>query len=309
MIGTVAIPLANWQMATEYPSSNISGTGLTTFGRLVRSYTAGRVTTTNAFDNELGISSGDLLHAANERRVAGGDAFAGPLEAIDPIFGLASLPFVAQSIEGARAINLKARPLYERALKALGLRLLYITIWPPTGLWSDRPLTGSDDLRWVKMRTYDYNSAEVMRLAGLEAEYLPFHDALARVKDGALNAILTSGDGAATSGLWDHLPHFTPITYAVPISIAFVRVDAFERLPQLVQDQVIKAASETEMQQFEALATRMSENLALMRSRGVNIPVAVDPSMIARLRAAANAPVAAWRTKVSAEAAAIIDRT
>ncbi len=297
----------NWQMATEYPSSNISGLGLATFGGLVSSRTNGFVTTTYAFDNELGISSGEMLRAAGERRITGGDAFAGPLEASDAVFGLASLPFVAQSIDAAKTINAKARPFYERALQTRGLKLLYMTIWPSTGLWSDRALDNADDLRAATIRTFDYNSAEVMRVMGAKAEYLPFNEALAGVKDRKLNAILTSGDGGAEKGLWRYLPHFTPINYAVPISLAFVRMDAFEMLPAEVQDQVTMAAAETEKRQFEALANRMSENLAQMRLNGVNIRAPVDPSIIAALRDAAKAPIAAWRARVPAETAAIVE--
>src|SRR3954469_15877429 len=155
-----------WVMATEYPASNISGIGLTTFARLLSERTNGFVTAQNALDNELKISSGEMLKAAQEGRISGGDAFAGPLEATDPIFGLASLPFVVQSIESAKAVNGRARELYEKALAARGLKLLYMTIWPSTGIWTARPLASSDELRTIAVRSYDYNSAEVMRAAG-----------------------------------------------------------------------------------------------------------------------------------------------
>ena len=39
--------------------------------------------------------------------------------------------------------NGRARPLYEAALAAQGLKLLYVTIWPATGLWSERALQAS----------------------------------------------------------------------------------------------------------------------------------------------------------------------
>jgi TRAP-type transport system periplasmic protein len=156
-------------MATEYPESNISGVGLATFAKLLASNSHGALATVNAFDNEMKISSGEMLRAAQDHRIDGGDAFAGPLEASDPIFGLSSLPFVVQSVDAARAVNARARPLYERALAARGLKLLYVTFWPPTGIWSDQPLKNVDDLRALSVRTYDYNSAEVMRTVGATA--------------------------------------------------------------------------------------------------------------------------------------------
>jgi len=307
LIPVPAIAQVQWKMATEYPESNISGVGLATFGKHLASSTHGYLTTVNAFDNEMKISSGEMLRAAQDNRIAGGDAFAGPLEASDPIFGLSSLPFVVQSIDSARAVNARARPLYERALAARRLKLLYITIWPSTGLWSDQPLKSAEDLRALSVRTYDYNSAEVMRTVGATAEYLPFNEAIAKIKQHKLNAILTSGDGGAGRKLWDDLRHFTPINYAIPISIAFVPQDDFEALPREVQDQVEAAAAETGKSQIELLANRTAENYKRMRANGVSIDEPASPAVIAALKSAASGPIAAWQAKVAAEAVAILD--
>ncbi len=306
-VTTPASAQVTWQLATEYPQSNISGVGLTTFAKLVSARTNGFVTIVNSFDNELRISSGEMIQAVEERRIVGGDAFAGPLEASDPVFGLPSLPFVVQSLNAARAVNSKARPLYERTLAAHGLKLLYITIWPSTGLWSDRPLTKADDLRTMTLRTYDYNSAEVLRATGATAEYLPFSEAIAKIRDHKLNGILTSGDGGAGRKLWEYLSYFTPINYAIPISFTFVGLGAFEALPKQVQEQVEQAAVETEKSQFELLTNRAAENYARMRTNGVNIAEPAPESVIASMKQGAVGPIAAWKAKVPVEAAAIVD--
>jgi TRAP-type transport system periplasmic protein len=99
-----------------------------------------------------------------------------------------------------------------------------------------------------------------MSTVGASAEYLPFNEAIAKVKEHKLNAILTSGDGGAGRKLWDDLHHFTPINYAIPISIAFVRQDSFDALSTEAQDQVEAAARATENDQFELLANRTVEN-------------------------------------------------
>jgi TRAP-type transport system periplasmic protein len=294
-------------MITEYPESNISGVGLATFGKLLASKTGGAGATANGFGNQMKISSREMLQAAQDHRIDGGDAFAGLLEASDPVFGLASLPFVVQSVDAAKAVNAKARPLYERALAARGLKLLYITIRPATGIWSDQPIKTEQDLRALSVRAYDSSSAEVMKGVGASAEFLSFNEAIARVKEHKLNAILTSGDGGAGRRLWDDLRYFTPINYAIPISIAFVRQDSFDALPKDVQAQVEVAAAETEERQFELLANRTTENYARMRANGVSIDEPAPSGVIAALKKAGGAPVAAWRAKVSPEAVAILE--
>ncbi|MGY4288271.1 TRAP-type C4-dicarboxylate transport system substrate-binding protein [Bradyrhizobium sp. LM2.7] len=298
-----------WRMTTEYPQNNISGIGLTTFAKRVAERTNGFVTVSNAFDNELKISSGEMPRAALDGRIAGGDAFAGALSGLDPVLGLSTLPFLVQSVDVARDANLRARPLYEKALAARGLKLLYVTIWPATGLWSDHQLEGDGDLPKLNLRAYDANSSDVMRAAGANAQSLPMGAALAGLREHRLNAVLTSGDGGAGRKLWDFLPHFTAINYAMPASIAFVRNDAFAELSEPVQREVLAAAAETEQSQFALLAHRTSENYARMRDNGVRIAEPAPASLVAALRKAATATVTAWQTQAGADAAAIVEWT
>ncbi|WP_245444189.1 TRAP transporter substrate-binding protein [Bradyrhizobium sp. Y36] len=293
-------------MTTEYPENNISGIGLTTFAGRVAAHTNGFVTVANAFDNSLKINSGEMPRAALDGRIVGGDAFAGALSGVDPVLGLSTLPFLVQSAELARAINSRARPLYEKALAARGLKLLYLTIWPATGLWSERALEGADDLPKLNLRAYDSNSSEVMRAAGANAQFLPMDAALAGLKEHRLNAFLTSGDGGAGRKLWDFLPHFTAVNYAMPVSIAFVRNDAFAELPEPMQREVLAAAAETEQSQFALLAHRTTENYARMRDNGVRIVEPAPASLVAALRKAATPAIIAWETQAGAEAAAIV---
>lgn len=285
-----------WPMTTEYPESNISGVGLATFARLVASRTDGFVTARPAYDATL--ASRDLVRVAAEGRVAGGDAFAGPLDALDPVFALPSLPFLADSVAAARDLNARARPAYEAALARHGLRLLYVTVWPPTGLWSDRALAAPADLNGLRLRAYDDNSAAVMNAAGASATALSFGEAMARLKRGDLDGVLTSGDGGAARGLWDTLTHFTAVSYAVPVSLAFVRADLFDALPEPVRDGVLAAARETEASQSALLETRTQDNYARMRAHGVTILDPPPTGLVAHLRASAAPTLAGWRAKV-----------
>jgi len=297
----------SWRMTTEYPENNISGIGLVTFSRLVAERTGGFVTISNSFDNELKITSAEMPRAAQEGRVAGGDAFAGALAARDGVLGLPTLPFVARSIEAARAVNARARPLYEKALAAQGLKLLYLTIWPATGLWSDRAIESADDLSKLSMRTYDTGSTELMRATGAHAELLSMDAALAGLREHRLNAFLTSGDGGAGRKLWDLLPHFTAINYAMPVSFAFVDKQAFAALPEEMQQKVLTAARDTEQSQLDLLTHRTAENYAHMRKNGVRIADPAPASVVAALRRASAGPIDAWKARVGNEAVEIAE--
>ena len=102
-----------------------------------------------------------MLAAIAEGRVQAGDAFAGSLEAEDPIFALPSLPFLVTSIADAKRLADIARPHLAAVLEKKGLRLLYLTPWPPSGIWSKTPLKTASDLSGLSIRTYDKTSTEV----------------------------------------------------------------------------------------------------------------------------------------------------
>src|SRR6267142_1986620 len=125
-----------WDMATEYPQSAMPGLGVTTFAKHVAESSAGKLQIRPSFDASGGIRSAGMLAAIAEGRVQAGDAFAGALEAEDAIFALPSLPFLVTSIADARRLADLARPFLAAALQNKGQRLLYLTPWPPSGVWS-----------------------------------------------------------------------------------------------------------------------------------------------------------------------------
>src|SRR6266699_6308732 len=223
-----------WDMPTEYPQSAMPGLGVTTFAKHVAESSAGKLQIRPSFDASGGIRSAGMLAAIAEGRVQAGDAFAGALEAEDAIFALPSLPFLVTSVADARRLADIARPYLAAVLEKKGLRLLYLTPWPPSGIWSRTALTTPSDLSALSIRTYDKTSTEVFSGVGAKAALISFSDTMPKLVDGSLNAVLSSGDGGAGRKLWDYLPWFSEITYSLPLSVASVSDAAYDGLsPEL----------------------------------------------------------------------------
>jgi TRAP-type C4-dicarboxylate transport system substrate-binding protein len=297
-----------WEMATEYPATAIPGQGVSTFAALVQDRSGGRIQVTPSYDAATGIKSAGMLDAVRDGRLQAGDAFAGALSGTDPIFALSSLPFLATSIADARRLTDLARPRLEAVLASRGQRLLYTTPWPPSGLWSKRALTGLADLRHLTIRTYDETSTRVMQAAGAKAVTLSFADAMPRLRDGSVDAVLSSGDGGAGRKLWEVLPHFTEITYAMPISVATLSAAAYAALPDDLKSAVAAAGRETEARQWVLIDTRQAENNERIRQNGVTLNPAPDPEMMAALRGAADPEIQAWQAAAGPEGAALLQR-
>jgi TRAP-type transport system periplasmic protein len=285
---------AAWNMSTEYPQSAMPGVGITTFAGRLAETSAGRLRIKPSFDTSGGIRSADMIAAIGEGRVQAGDAFASTLSDVDPIFALASLPFLVGSVADARRLADLARPFFAAALQKKGQRLLYLTPWPPSGIWSKTPLKTSADLANLSIRTYDTISTEVFAGGGAKATSISFADTMPKLADGSINAVLSSGDGGAGRELWKFLPYFSEITYSFPLSVAIVSQAIYDGLPLELREAVDTASRQTENELWLAMSARQQENYRRMRENGVTIESGLAPAVIASLQSEAAAAQQAW---------------
>ncbi len=293
-------------MTTEYPATSMPGQGVSTFAELVRAKTAGNVVIDASYDASKGIKSADMIDAVQARKVDAGDAFAGALATKYPLFGVSSLPFLADSLSKARNLNKAARPAYEKLLAAHGQKLLYTTPWPASGIWSKQKLDSVAALKKLSIRTYDATSQDVMQKAGARAQNISFADAMPLIASGEVNAVLSSGDGGAGRKLWEHLPNFAEINYAMPISVATMNLQAYQALDARTRRAIDQAAAQTETEQWKRIDGRLQQNYANMRKNGVAINTSVPLPVRRALKDAAADSVKNWKAAAGPEAAAIL---
>src|SRR4029453_18564887 len=283
-----------WDMPKEYPQNAMPGVGLTAFTKHIAESSAGKLEIRPSFDAKAGIKSAGMLAAIAEGRVQAGDAFAGALEAEDPIFALPSLPFLVTSTADAKRLADIARSHLAAALQKKGLRLLYLTPWPPSGIWSKTPLTSPPDLAGLSIRTYDRTSTEVFLSVGAKAASISFADTMPKLVDGSLHAVLSSGAGGAGRKLWEYLPHFSETTYTLPLSVAAANKAVYDGLSADQREAVDSASRKTEAELWVALSTRLDENYQRMRQNGVTIDANPEPSIVEALRSGAAAGQRTW---------------
>ncbi|MGN6579208.1 MAG: TRAP transporter substrate-binding protein, partial [Bordetella sp.] len=225
-----------------------------------------------------------------------------------PIFGVSSLPFLADSLHKAEALTEASRPAYEKILAEHGQKLLYTTPWPASGIWSKQPIKTVADLRSLTVRTYDGTSQRVMEKAGAKAMNLSFSEVMPRIASGEVNAVLSSGDGGAGRKLWNYLPCFAEINYAMPISIATMNLDAYNALDAADRNAIDQAAALTEDAQWARIQGRLKENYANMRKNGVKIDMRVPSSVKKALKAASSDSLDAWKAATGADGDALLIR-
>ena len=285
---------AEWTAATEYPANAIPGEGIAHFATAAMAHGVAAAALPNGPE---GYRSGAAFEALAAGRFAVVDAFAGALGNADTLFLLSSLPFLTASPADAARLRDHARPAYAAAAALRGAVLLWTTPWPPSGLWTRHPVTSREALRGLRVRTYDSTGTQVLRNAGAAAEELSFVEVEARLAAGTLDAVLSSGDGGAGRQLWRWLPHFTEVSYAWPLSLAFAAATRLAALPPQERDAIMMAGAATEARQWQAIEGRMETNRRVMQENGVAIHAPTADMRLA-LRDAARTAIEAWRSGV-----------
>lgn len=295
-----------WSAATEYPQTAMPGRGLQTFATLLAQETKGRITLAPGFDGGPGkLRSAAIIQAVKVGSLDVGDSFSGALASLDPVFQIPSLPFLATTDAEAHRLYRMALPEYRRAFERNGQTLLYVSPWPPSGIWSRKPVRDASDVRGLAIRTYDATSTAVMRQAQAAPQLLSFGDTMGKLRDGSLDAVLSSGDGGAGHKLWAFTRNFTEIGYAQPLSFTTVATKDLDALSPALRAAVLKAAAETEAAQWHILATRVAQNYAAMRQNGVTI-IAPSKALKGALADAGRTTVDTFMEGASPQAVAIV---
>ena len=178
--------------------------------------------------------------------------------------------------------------------------------WPPSGIWSATPVRDIEALKALKIRTYDNTGTEVLAKVAASAAIVSFSELNAKLEAGEINAVLSSGDGGAGRQLWKYLRNFSDVGYALPLSFTSISLAAWANLDDAARVAIDDAARETTQRQWAALAGRLAENFARMRTNGVTIDDKPPADVVDALRAAAETVVAEWSSRAGPEAQRVL---
>lgn len=305
-VGPVSAQTIQWDLTNEYQPTSLIGQGDTFFAEKVKELSEGRIVITNHFSGALGFNSKDVLDAVSRGAVPLGDASTVFWGGIEPVFQLSGLPFVTADVDESHKLFELAKPLYESVLLKYNQYLLFVSPWPPSGIWSRNPLPDVDSIKGLAIRTYDPASTETFRSVGSAPQQLAWADVVPLLATNGISAVLTSADGGVGQRFWEYVKNFSEINYAMPLSMATINKDEFDKLSDADKKAVRDAAAATQERQWAALRGRVEENYATMTANGVTIAKPTT-EMQAAFKAASKSIVDAWVVKMGDEGKAVME--
>ena len=294
-----------WDMHLNYPAGNFHSQGAQRFADRVKEATNGELTIVLHPGSALGFKGPELLRAVAEGQLAIAEVPTGMVEGDAPVVALTAQPFISTNAFEQRLLYQLAKPTYAKELKRFKQFTLYTSVWPFSGIYTQRSVSSAKDLNGLKMRVYDGTGLAFGKATGIAARKMPFSEVYPAMKAGLLDSMYTSSVSGVDAKAWEVLKYFTPINIVGPVNMVNVNMDAWNKLPKNIQETVLEIAAEMEDEMWNLAGDMDRKSRAMLKEKGMMVSP-VDKSFRKELDAIGVQLRKTWADKAGQDAQKIL---
>jgi TRAP-type C4-dicarboxylate transport system substrate-binding protein len=294
-----------WDMHLNYPAGNFHSQGAQRFADRVKEATNGELTIVLHPGSALGFKGPELLRAVAEGQLSIAEVPTGMVEGDAPAVALTAQPFISTNAFEQRLLYQLAKPTYAKELKRFKQFTLYTSVWPFSGIYTQRPVSSAADLKGLKMRVYDGTGLEFGKATGIAARKMPFSEVYPAMKAGLLDSMYTSSVSGVDAKAWEVLKYFTPINIVGPVNMVNVNLDAWNKLPKKIQETVLEIAAEMEDEMWTLAGDMDRKSRAILKEKGMTVNP-VDKAFRKELNDIGVQLRKSWASKAGQDAQAIL---
>jgi TRAP-type C4-dicarboxylate transport system substrate-binding protein len=270
---------AEWRFFTYFPVNDKPAQLNRAFAEDVAQATGGRLRIRVFSAGELPYRAPDVVRAVATGQVQMGDVAVGFASGDIPEANVLAMPFLCNSYESFdRALPAVAPSVDELLRGKFGIEVGIHWTMPPQNIWLNRPVTTLAQLRGLKVRTWNPEQVEMMRLLGgspisiTSAEVIPALER--RTIDAAITSALSANDWRA----YDIVRTGFMANITMGHQVMMANGDAMRRLPGDVQ-QILRAKFQEWTPRFAAMSRQGDDEArANLRANRVTLvePQAAD---------------------------------
>ena len=301
-----ALAETKWDLHLNYPAGNFHSKGAQRFADKVKEATNGELTIVLHPGAALGFKGPELLRAVAEGQLSVAEVPTGMVEGDAPVLALTAQPFISANAFEQRLLYQLAKPTYAKILKKFNQFTLYSSVWPFSGIYTQRAVSSEADLKGLKMRVYDGTGLAFGKATGIAARKMPFSEVYPAMKAGLLDSMYTSSVSGVDAKAWEVLQYFTPINIVGPVNMINVNLDAWNKLPKNIQETVLEIAADMEDEMWNLAGDMDRKSKATLLEKGMAIKP-VSNQFRAQLNEIGKQLRAEWAKKAGADAQKILE--
>ncbi len=233
----------------------------------------------------LGVRANESLRAVEDGAVPMAEYAAFQNVGELPILGIESIPFLIDDYEDLKAMHAAVRGIWETELEKRNQKALYIVPWPSQNFFTKAPVASPDDLKGVRMRTYDKNTAEMASRLGMVPLQMNNADIVPALASGKLDAVMTSGTTAVAQKYWEFLNHTYNTNHLWASNIMAVNLEAWNELTDEERAAIEAVAAELEPTFWTVSEGEHEKRMAELEEQGMTVEKPA-PELIAAMKEA-----------------------
>lgn len=294
-----------WDMPAAYSGKNYVSQSYIGFAEAVTANSDGKLEIVVHPAGSL-YKGSEILRAVRSGQVPIGGRYMGAHAKEDPIFGLDVVPFVATDFDDAWKLYQASKPAIEGALEERGMKLLYMPIWPPQGLFTQNEVNSMADMGGAKFRAADANTSRLAVLMGATPTKTEATEISQAFSTGVADSMMGSGAIGVFQKMWDNVDYFYTVNAWLPKSAVIVNLDAWNGLDAGTQQVVLDAAAEAEAKVWEEVKGVTQGYNDAMAENGMKVS-APSEQLAADFRAIGKTMSEEWAENAGEAGAAALD--
>ena len=270
-----AIPggAVNWDFAIAWPDGNYHVANTKVFAAAVEKATQGRVKITIHSGGSLGFKGPEMLTAVRDGLVPIGDVYLSQQVGEAPIIGLGSLPYLAADYDELYKFYEFFRPVINTVAAKYNQKFLYIVPWPSPYVYTKKKVETLEDLKAVKIRTYNTSSTELFNAIGMTSVQLPWSEVVPSLAAGTIESVTTSTSSGVDGKFWEFLKYMYPTRHAWQSDAIMVNLDEWNRLKEEDRDAIEAVAKKLEPEFWEVCRKEDQAKAKILNDNGIKTGV------------------------------------
>ncbi len=265
-----------WDMAVAYPPGNYQAKSAERFATEVAAATKGQVTIKVQAGGALGFKGPEMLAAIRDGLVPVGTMLLNQQVGVEPLLGIASLPYLVSNPAEMRTITDIARPAYDRIAQKHNQKILYMVPWPGQNIFAKTEVKAPEEFRNLKIRTVDRNGSDFFRELGASPAQMPWGEVVPALATGVINSVTTSSSSGVDGQFWDFTSFCHLVNWQSNFDMVTVNLAAWKKLTPDQQKAIEDVAKRLEPEFWKAAEQEDADKLKLLSDKGVKMLQAND---------------------------------
>ena len=305
VLSTAQAATLKWNFASPYPGNNYHNQNHQMFIDEIKARTKGAIDITLHAGASL-YKLPQIRKAVQTGQIAMGEQLMATLENQAPIFGIDSLPFLANDVEKARLLAGLSVDAVRKQFDKSGLVLLYAVAWPGQSLFTRKPIKSIEDLKGMKMRVQSPANARLAELIGSIPVRVDPVDVPQAMQTGLIEAFMTSPSSGYDWKAWDFSSYYYELSAWQPKNVVYMNKSMFKKLSADQQAIIMDAAAKAQVRGWYMMQQEVKVKRAKLCEK-LKCEIPANPKLVSAFLKIGTQMTDEWVKKTGGDAKSVVD--